>query len=307
MDQLNQVVSSLFQTSQGIFWDALPVAVLLCLVNIYASGEITGSKIEGLFRRVVIAILLLVGFHQISSAFLDLENYLIQAFGGDTALVEVFSRVGDKASEIKNSASGNWCKIGQMGLSIISTLSFLVLSIVKRFLDILHLTIWNLSHILGPIALLGCLSPTYSNIPKGLFLGMLEVSLWKPFWIILAKILLAIGFSANPTDPSQWFDIAVLNFAIAGLMARTPALVHGFLSGQVASAGASSLQTMIGGIGVAMAAAPMKAIRSVAQASQNVATTPVRSLAKKTRQYVSGKFNRNVQQNKNNNNKKGTP
>lgn len=269
MNDLNSTVHSLFQTSVGIFWSALPAAMLLAMVGIYASGEISGARFENLFRRIFIAIALLAGFHQISSLFLDLEGYLIQSFGGDAALVQVFAHVGDRATDIKNGASSSWIKIGQMGLSLISTLSFLVLAVVKRFLDVLHLSIWNLLHVLGPIALLGCLSPTFSAVPKGIFLGMLEISLWKPFWVILGRIMLAIGFNETPTDPSQWFDTAVLNFAIAGLMVTTPMLVHGFLSGQLASAGGSAIQTMVGGAGAAMSSIPMKAIRSAASTTKN--------------------------------------
>jgi hypothetical protein len=280
MQNLNATVQSLFQSSVGIFWEALPPAMLLAMLSIYASGEISGARFENLFRRIFIAIALLSGFHQISSLFLDLETYLVQIFGGDDALVKVFAHVGDKASEIKDGASGSWIKIGQIGLSIISTLSFLILAVVKRFLDVLHLTIWNLLHVLGPIALLGCLSPSFTAIPKGIFLGMLEICLWKPFWVILGRILLAIGFNETPTDPSQWFDTAVMNFAIAGLMVSVPALVHGFLSGQLASTGGSAIQTMVGGAGVAMSRLPMAAVQKVASTTKNAVVSTGKNTAK---------------------------
>lgn len=253
---------SLFQVSADAFWLTLPVALLLALLMIYVSGEISGSRLESLFRRLLIAIALLVAFPQISSAIQGLEEHLIDAFGGDTSLTQVFAKVGDKAKEMKEQGTSNWLKIGQFTLSLITTLSFLILSIVKRFLDVLHLTIWNLLHILGPLALLGCLFPSFSAVPKGVFMGMLELALWKPVWVILARLLIAIGFGETSADPSQWFDIAVMNFAVAGLMACTPMLVHGFLSGSLATAGGSAIQTMLSGAGVAMASAPMKAIQT---------------------------------------------
>ena len=61
-------------------------------------------------------------------------------------------------------------------------------------------------------------------------MGMLELSLWKPTWVILGRLLLAAGFGETPADPSEWFDTAVLNFSVAALMACTPILVHGFLT-----------------------------------------------------------------------------
>jgi hypothetical protein len=284
MNTLNATVNSMYEASVGIFWAALPAVLLLSLLGIYASGEISGSRFENLFRRIFIAITLLVGFHQISGLFLDLESYLINAFGGDDSLVKVFSHIGDRASDIKNSASGSWFKIGQSLLSIISTLSFLILSIVKRFFDVLHLMIWNLIHVLGPIALLGCLSPNFSAVPKGIFMGMLEITLWKPFWVIMGKILLALGeVDGGNSDANQWLDSVILNFAIAGLMVSTPMLVHGFLSGQLASIGGSAIQTMVGGMGTAMARLPIKPVQVAADQGKKKFNQTRRNLWNKIR------------------------
>ena len=280
MNDLNMTTLQLFQASSAIYWATLPVIFLLCMGSYYFNGEISGAKIEGLFRRLIISILLLVGFMQISSSIQSLETYLISTFGGDDALVQVFSKIGDKATEIKDSNTSNWFKLGQIGLSIISTLSFLVLAVVKRFLDILHLSLWNILHILGPLALLGCLAPSFTMIPKGIFMGMLELSLWKPIWVILARVLLGIGFSESPANLSQWFDTAVLNFAIAGLMASTPMLVHSFLNGQLSSIGGSALQTMTSGIGTAMTRIPMKSMQSAYQGGKSLMTAGAGSAAR---------------------------
>jgi hypothetical protein len=136
---------------------------------------------------------------------------------------------------------------------------------------------------LSPLALLGCLSPSFTAIPKGIFLGMLELCLWKPFWLILAKILLAIGYYQTPTDPSQWFDTAVMNFAVAGLMATTPGLVHGFLSGTIASVGGSAAQTMLSGAGASMAMLPMGAMQAAARVTKSTAARGVGSMVRTIR------------------------
>lgn len=244
-----------------MFWVYLPVAFLLAILVIYVSGEVTGKQFENLFRRLIIAIALLVAFPQISSVIQGVDNHLTNAFGGEQNISQIFDKIGDKAHDLKDGTGVSWLKVGQVGLTIIATLSFLVLSIVRHFLEVLHLVIWNLLHILGPLALLGCLFPTMSQMPKGIFLGMLEVSLWRPVWVILSRILTAIGFGEAPSDPSHWFDTAVMNFAVAGLMASTPALVHGFLSGALASVGGTAVQNMLAGTGAVMAAAPMRAIQ----------------------------------------------
>ena len=252
--------------SQGIFWDMLPVAFLFAILLIYAKGEISGQKLESLFRRLLVAIALLVAFPEISSYATGLETYLVNAFGGETALTTVFAHVGDRARDIRDAGAGDWLKFGQIALTIISTLSFLILAVVRHFLDVLHLTTWNLLNILGPISLVGCLFDSWQQVPKGIFVGMLELSLWKPVWVVLAQLLVAIGFGETPTDPSQWFDTAVMNFAVAGLMASTPMIVHGLLSGTLASVGSGVLQTAISGAGATLVGLPVRAIRGGASA-----------------------------------------
>ena len=261
---LQTTALALFETSRNIFWSALPPAFLFALLMIYVSGEISGSSFEKLFKRVVIAILLLVALPQISELFTSLEMYLVQAFGGDESIKTIFERVSNHAKEIKDAGSSNWLKFGQWGMTVIATLSFLILSLVEHFLDVLHLTIWNLLNILAPIALLGCLFPSQMQIPKGIFMGMFELSLWRPFWVLLGKILIAIGFGDAPTDPSQWFDTAIMNFAVAGLMVSTPVLVHAFLSGSLGALGSSAVQGMVGGAGAILSRIPSQAIQKAA-------------------------------------------
>ena len=238
----------------------VPVAFLLAIFLIYAKGEISGSKLESLFRRLLVAVALFVAFPEISSYATGLETYLVNAFGGETALDQIFTHVADRAKDIRDAGALNWLRVGQIGLTLISTLSFLILAVVRHFLDVLHLTTWNLLNILGPIALIGCLFDSWQQVPKGIFVGMLELSLWKPIWVILAQLLVAIGFGETPADPSQWFDTAVMNFAVAGLMASTPMIAHGILSGTLSSVGAGVLQTALSGTGAMMAGIPMRTL-----------------------------------------------
>lgn len=268
---LSATTTMLFERSSSIFWAALPVALLVALLILYVGGEMSGGKLGSLFRRLIVAIALLVAFPEISQAIQALEAYLVGAFGGDASLAQVFLQVGAKVSHMKDGGFFNWLKVGQIGLNIITTLSFLILALVRHFLDMLHLSLWNLLHVLGPISLLGCLFVSFTQVPKGIFTGMLELALWKPVWVVLARLLLAAGFGEEPKDVSQWFDTAVLNFAVAGLMASTPILVHAFLGGTIASFGGAVIQTMASGTGAVLAAQPMRVIQGGAQLAYRTA------------------------------------
>ena len=283
---LSATTTLLFQKSSGMFWTILPIALLLALLTIYVSGEMSGGKLEALFRRLFIAIAVLVAFPEISKAIQGVEVYLIDAFGGESSLSQVFSKLGTRASELKTEGALNWLKVGQIGLNIITTLSFLILALVRHFLDMLHLTLWNLLHVLGPLSLLGCLFAGWTQVPRGVFVGLLELSLWKPVWVVLSRLLIAIGFGEQPQDVSHWFDTAVLNFTVAGLMAYTPILVHNFLSGALGSMGGSILQTMASGAGAVLAAQPMRVIQGGAHWASQTVTQNTRSAFNKVAHHV---------------------
>lgn len=275
MQSIAETASSLFNTSREIFWSALPVVLLLALTTMFVSGQISGSRLTSIFKRLLIAIMLLVALPQISSFFTNLDRSLVSAFGGEQSIQSVFTKSADHVKEVKNAGISTWIKIGQMSLSIITTLSFIVLAFVQKFLMVLRSVVWNLLHIVAPLALLGCLFPTFEQIPKGIFIGLFEIALWRPLWAILCRLLLAIGFGETPTDLSQWLDLAIMNFAVAALMVCTPALVHGFLSGTLASIGGGAVQSMIGGAGVLLAGAPALAAKKGFGVAKNRVVKPM--------------------------------
>ena len=275
LDLMAKTSKEMFEISRNIFWSGIPVAFLLSLLMIYASGQISSARIGGLIRRLLVAVALIVAMPQISSTLASLDHSLVAAFGGEETFQSLFAKIADHAHEVKNTGVTAWIKIGQMGLSIIATLSFMILSIIQKFLEILRITLWNLLHILGPLALLACPFPSFDQMTRGIFLGLLEISLWRPLWVILCRMLIAIGFGEVPTDLSNWFDLAIMNFAVAGLMASTPALVHGFLSGSLAGVGGTAIQSMAGGLGAALAGAPLALGRKALRFTKERVAAPV--------------------------------
>jgi hypothetical protein len=276
---LSQTAMQLFAVSKGIFWTALPPALILALLMMYLSGQISSAKVESILRRLLVAIALLVAFPEISALLTNLDHSLVDAFGGDQSIATLFSKIADQVKDIKDTGVFSWIKVGQMGLSLITTISYIVLAFVQKFLFLLRLLLWNLLHVLGPIALLGCLFPSFEMIPRGIFVGLLEISLWRPVWVILGQLLLSLGFGSPPTGISDWLDLAIMNFAVAALMVSTPSLVHGFLSGTLASVGGSSIQSMIGGAGAFLAGAPAVAAKKGLSMAKNRILKPAASFA----------------------------
>jgi hypothetical protein len=276
---VSQTAMQLFSVSRGIFWLALPAVFILALLMMYLSGQVSGSKVESILRRLLVAVALLVAFPEISQLMTSLDHSLVDAFGGDQSLISVFSKVADQVKAIKDTGVLSWLKVGQMGLSIITTASYIILAFVQKFLLLLRLLLWNLLHVLGPIALLGCLFPSFENVPRGIFIGLLEISLWRPLWVILSQLLLGVGFGTPPSGVSDWLDLAIMNFAVALLMVSTPSLVHGFLSGALASVGGGAVQSMVGGAGALLAGAPGLVARKGLQMVNNHVIKPATNLA----------------------------
>ncbi len=277
---ITDVAQELFQKSTNLFWLGLPAAMLFALLLLYISGEITGGKLEALFKRIIIAILLLTAFPEISRFFSGLEDSLVHYFGGEESIQTIYDRVKAHIDSVSQTGAGFWLKFGQYVLTIISTLSFLVLAVVKKFLDVIHLTLWNLIHILGPVALLGCLFPNFHAVPKGIFLGLFELSLWKPIWVVIGRLLLAIGFGEAPATPENWLDTAIMNFAVAGLMIMTPTIVHAFITGSLGAIGGNIMQTMTSGLAAVALALPMKTIKGTAAKAKDTAKSGLRSGAR---------------------------
>jgi hypothetical protein len=276
---LSQTAMQLFSVSRGIFWLALPAALILALLMMYLTNQISGAKVESILRRLLVAIALLVAFPEISALLTNLDHSLVDAFGGDQSLITLFSKIADQVKAIKDTGALSWIKVGQMGLSLIATASYIILAFVQKFLLLLRLLLWNLLHVLGPIALLGCLFPSFETIPRGVFIGLLEISLWRPLWVILSQLLLGIGFGTPPSGISDWLDLAIMNFAVAALMVSTPSLVHAFLSGALASVGGTAVQSMVGGAGAFLAGAPGLVARRGLQMVNNRVVKPATNLA----------------------------
>ena len=287
---LSQTAMQLFSVSRSLFWLALPAALILAFLMMYLSGQISGAKVESILRRLLVAVALLVAFPEISALLTNLDHSLVDAFGGDQSLVTVFSKVADQVKAMKDTGALSWIKVGQMGLSLIATASYIILAFVQKFLLLLRLLLWNLLHVLGPLALLGCLFPTFETIPRGIFVGLFEIALWRPLWVILSQLLLGIGFGTPPTGVSDWLDLAIMNFAVAALMVSTPSLVHAFLSGALASVGGTAVQSMVGGAGAFLAGAPGLVAKRGLQMVNNRVVKPATNFAIK--KPASGLMNR---------------
>src|ERR1700679_288548 len=97
LENLHSTAMSLFQTSQGLFWDFLPPLFILAMASIYISGEISGASFEKLFKRIILAIILLLALPKISTFIIGIENHLVTAFGGEESLHSIFAKVADRA------------------------------------------------------------------------------------------------------------------------------------------------------------------------------------------------------------------
>lgn len=272
-DVISGVAHELFQKSETLFWLGLTPAMLFALLLLYLSGDITGGSLQTLMKRIVIAILLLTAFPEISRFFSGLEDSLVHYFGGEESIQTIYDRIKAHIDSVSMSGAGFWLKFSQYALTILSTLSFLLLAVVKKFLDVIHLTLWNLIHILGPIALLGCLFPSFQSVTKGIFLGLFELALWKPIWILMGRLLLAIGFGEAPTTPENWLDTAIMNFAVAGLMIMTPNIVHAFVTGSLGAIGGGVMQTMTSGLAALALTAPLRGMKATGGAAKSALTS----------------------------------
>ena len=79
LDLMAKTSKEMFEISRNIFWSGIPVAFLLSLLMIYASGQISSARIGGLIRRLLVAVALIVAMPQISSTLASLDHSLVAA------------------------------------------------------------------------------------------------------------------------------------------------------------------------------------------------------------------------------------
>ncbi len=268
---LGTLVRDLHQMLVGVYYMALPVAILLAVVMGYMQSG--GADYIDTIKRVFVATILLIAFPDISQAIIGVCDGIAHRIDDMSGLETVMRMAQEKSESYSTAKNVLLLKFNDLVIAILSFLSFMILYISRYLTIAMYYFFWVLLSVVSPIMILFYIFPKTSYMTGNLFKGLIEVASWKIIWSILSAMLTALSFGNIYQTEGHYVTLIVLNFVIALAMLMTPMIVK-----SIVGEGAQAMAGMLGAASVAsMAAIPARAAAVAAKtkaASQRV-TSPI--------------------------------
>lgn len=252
LDVLGSLVRDIHSTLFGVFYMALPVAMILSVVIGYFQ---TGAPdYVDILRRSLVAALLLVSFPEVSNLILDLCDGLAAKIDNLSGLDTIMRMAEEKSRSYSMAKSALLLKFDDLIIAFLSFVSFIILYIARYLSIALYYFYWILLSAISPILILFYIFPSTAGITKNLYKGLIEVASWKIIWAVQSAMLTALSLGNIYRMEGSYITLIVLNFVIAVGMLFTPLIVKSLMADGLHS----SAQTLGPLAAAAMAAAPVK-------------------------------------------------
>lgn len=251
-----QTIHSFFT---NIFYALMTVMLLIGVLLEYFKWPIGGMpSFANFIGRAFVAALLLHSYPEVSNVIADFMDAVSEHLGGLHQLEDVLGKLSERMDKL----SPGWIGIKESVIAMISFLSFFLLYISVHAINAFLLLSWTLLYVFSPLLIASYVLPANSGATKALYRSLIEVSLWKITWSVLATLLWSSSLSSlnQPGYEVSFLSAIFMNLMLAGSLVATPMIVHALVG-----AGITSLAQAAGGfVGGALMAAPVHAARSVA-------------------------------------------
>lgn len=199
-----------------------------------------------LVGRVLIAAILLHTYPEITNLLSDLSQGMADKLGNLNEFKLVLDRLGDKVDKL----TWSWTSVRESTVVAVSYLSFFLLYFSVHVAQALYVYAITILYVFSPILIaLYCL-PATAGATSALFRSLIEASLWKPVWCVIATLLWSTGVSSIQADTSQYSLLTAICFCIiaAGSLVLTPMVVHALAGGGISTMARSVSSLGIDGI-----------------------------------------------------------
>lgn len=261
--QQAQQVHSIFQNA---FFAMLVAFLLISVVMEFFKIPLGNSPaFTTLVGRALIATLLLIVLPEIMNIVADTTDSIAQEIGGLNSFSLVMTSLGAKLKSL----SFSWTSIRDVITILISFLSFFALYVTVYFANAAFIYCWVLIYVFSPLVFALYVFPQTASATTGLFRTMLEVSLWKICWAVMATLLWSTALSDinKPDSHINWLTSIVLNLMLMVSVLMTPKLVRALLSGGIG-------ELASGAQGAVMAAASLTPPIALAKAKAGLMFLP---------------------------------
>lgn len=260
----------LHQIFEGAFFSLVLTFILLSVLLDYFRIPLGSSPgFATLISRCLIASLLLVAMPEIMNTVAGITDSIARDIGDLNSFKLVLSRLGEKLKAL----TWSWTSVKDMVTIVISFLSFFVLYITVYFADAAFLYAWTLIYVFSPLLLALFVLPSTAGATTAMFRSMIEVSLWKIVWAVMATLLWSTALSDinNPQYHIDFLTAVVMNLMLALSILMTPFLVRSLFAQGVQGI-TSSVQSMV------MAGAALTPTKVVSKV-RNVTVLPVSKIS----------------------------
>jgi hypothetical protein len=266
---LAQEAQTLHSIFQNAFFAMLVAFLVSAVVMEFFKIPLGNSPaFTTLVGRALIATLLLVALPQFMNIVADATDSIAREIGGLNSFSLVMARLGEKLKTL----SFSWTSIRDVITILISFLSFFALYITVYFADAAFAYCWVLIYVFSPLVLALYVFPQTAGATSALFRSILEVSLWKICWAVMAALLWSTALSDinKPDSHINWLTSIVLNLMLMISVLLTPKLVKALLSGGIGELASSAH-------GAVMDAASQTPAKVLAQAKSRLLYVPTKA------------------------------
>lgn len=234
MDALGSLIRDLHQMLSGLFYMALPVAILLSVtLGFFKTGS---PDYVDTLRRALIAALLLASFPEVSNVILDVCDGVANKIDSMSGL-ETFMRMAEEKSRGYSGASNVLLlKFNDLFIAVLSFASFVILYVARYLTIALYYFFWVLLSVLSPILILCYMFPATAGVTKNLYRALIEVASWKIVWAVQSAMLSALALGNIYKTEGSYLTLTILNFIIAIGLLFTPMLVKSLVGEGIQSA-----------------------------------------------------------------------
>ena len=229
---------------EGLFYALVTLFLVLGVLIEYFRLPLGGVPSVGpLVGRVFIAAILLHTYPEVSNLLADVTDGVAKHLGDFNQVRLVLDRMGDRLQEF----SWSWISVKGSLIMAISFLAFFALYLTVYVAQAFLLYTWTLLYIFSPILIALYALPQTAVVTGALYRSLIEASLWKVVWAVLAALLWSTGVS----DLAQHADIlSAICFCIilAGSVVLTPFVVHSRAGKGVAGMTRTLGSVAVGGI-----------------------------------------------------------
>lgn len=277
-DVLGTLVRDIHGTLVGLFYLALPVAMLLAVVAGYFKNG--APDYVDILRRSLVAAFLLVSFPEVSNLILDVCDGLAGKIDNLSGIDTFLHMAEQKSHTYAFAKNALLLKFDDLIIAFLSFVSFVLLYIARYISIALYYFYWILLSAISPVMILFYIFPSTSGITKNLYRGLIEVASWKIIWAVQSAMLTTLSLGSIYRTEGNYLTLIVLNFIIAIGMLCTPLVVKSIV-GDGLHGTAQSFGPLAA---AAMAATPAKLTvvggkaRAAASATQRFASESARSI-----------------------------